>query len=72
MTQDPREVYSRLLEKRRAEIAERERRHRMLGYLKVAVALLVGLTLWMALLHILSVFWVLLPAALVAGLAVFH
>jgi hypothetical protein len=71
MTQ-PREVYSRLLDDRRAEIAERERRHRMLGYLKVAVAPLVGLTLWMALVHILSVFWVLLPAALLAWLAVFH
>ena len=72
MTQDPREVYSRLLEDRRAEIAKRDKHHRMLGYLKVASAISVGLTLWMALLHMFSVFWVLLPAALLAGLSIFH
>ena len=72
MTDDPREVYSRLLDKRRAEIAKRDERHRMLGYLKVAAAVLVGLALWMALVHIFSVFWVLLPIALLAGLSVFH
>lgn len=72
MTDHPREVYSRLLDERRAEIAKRNERHRMLGYLKVAAAVLVGLALWMALVHIFSVFWVLLPIALLAGLSVFH
>ena len=72
MTQDPREIYSRLLDERRAEIARRDKHHRMLGYLKVASAVLVGLTLWMALVHIFSVLWVFLPAALLAGLSVFH
>ena len=72
MKQDPREVYSRLLAERRAEIARRDKHHRMLGYLKVASAVLVGLTLWMALVHMFSVFWVVLPAALLAGLSIFH
>ncbi|HLN00540.1 MAG TPA: hypothetical protein VK335_14735 [Bryobacteraceae bacterium] len=72
MTQDPREVYSRLLEERRAEIGRREQRHRTLGYLKVAAAVAVGGALWMALVHIASILWVLLPAAVLAALSVFH
>ena len=72
MTRDPREVYSQLLDERRSEIANRDERHRMLGYLKVAAAALVAGALWMALVHIFSVFWVLLPAALLAALSVFH
>jgi len=72
MKPNPREVYSRLLAERRAEIARRDKHHRMLGYLKVASAVLVGLTLWMALVHMFSVFWVVLPAALMAGLSIFH
>ena len=72
MTQDPREVYSRLLEERRAEIARREKRHRTLGYLKVASAVAMGGALWMALVHIASIYWVLLPAAVLAALSVFH
>ncbi|HUI39272.1 MAG TPA: DNA mismatch repair protein MutS, partial [Candidatus Nitrosotalea sp.] len=72
MTQNPREVYSRLLDERRAEIARREQRHRTLGYLKVAAAVAVGGVLWMALVHIVSIFWVVLPAAVLAALSIFH
>ena len=72
MTQDPREMYSRLLAERRAEIAGREQRHRILGYLKLGAAGALGLALWMALVHVISVFWSLVPAALVAALLVFH
>lgn len=72
MVHGPREVYSRRLEERRAEIAGRERQHRILGYLKVAAAVAVGIALWMALVHVISVFWVLLPVAVLAALSVFH
>jgi hypothetical protein len=72
MTQNPRQVYSQLLQDRRTEIARSERRHRMLGFSKVALAASVAGTLWIALLHMISVFWALVPAALVAALAVFH
>jgi len=33
---NPREAYSRLLDQRRAEIASREERHRLLGYGRLA------------------------------------
>ncbi len=72
MTQDPRQVYSQLLQDRRTEIARSERRHRLLGYGKVALAACGAGTLWIALLHIISIVWVLVPVALVAALAVFH
>ncbi len=72
MAEDPREVYSRLLNERRAEIERRERRHRILGYSKVAAAVAVAATLWLALVHVISVFWTLAPAALLAALSVFH
>jgi hypothetical protein len=72
MTQDPRQVYLQLLQDRRAEIARSEGRHRVLGYLKVAAAVGGAATLWVALLHVISIFWALVPAALVAALAIFH
>jgi hypothetical protein len=72
MTQDPRQVYSQLLQNRRDEIARREGRHRLLGYGKVAAAVCGVGTLWIALLHVISIFWALLPAALLAALAVLH
>ena len=72
MTQDPRQVYSQLLQDRRDEIAHREGRHRLLGYGKVAVAACGAGALWIALLHVISIFWALLPAALLTALAVFH
>ncbi len=72
MTQDPRQVYLQLLQDRRAEIARSEGRHRVLGYLKVAAAVCGAATLWVALLHVISIFWALIPAALVAALAIFH
>src|SRR5579864_6575185 len=72
MAQDPREAYTRLLQERGSEIAQREQSHRMLGYSKLATALAIAAALWMALEHVISVFWVLMPAALLAGLSVFH
>jgi hypothetical protein len=73
MTQDPRRVYSQLLEERRADIARRERRHRMLGYGRLAAAVCALVVVWLALAgHALSVAWVSLPAALFAFLVVIH
>ena len=42
MPSDPRLVYSRLLEERRADIALRERRHRTLGYGRLAAVIARG------------------------------
>jgi hypothetical protein len=70
--EDPRLVYSRLLAERRADISRREQRHRTLGYAKLAAAVCGVVVVWMALLHTISIFWGLLPAALLATLAVLH
>jgi hypothetical protein len=65
-------LYSQVLERRRAEIAGYEDRHRIFGYSKVAAATGIGAALWMALVHMISVVWVMLPIAVLAALAVFH
>src|SRR5579872_4843213 len=72
MMQDPRLVYSQLLEERRADIASRERRHRMLGYGKLAAAASGVLLVWMGLSHTASIVWVLLPAVILLALSVLH
>src|SRR5579872_4953278 len=72
MMQDPRLVYSQLLEERRADIASRERRHRMLGYGKLAAAASGVLLVWMGLSHAISIVWVLLPAVILLALSVLH
>ena len=46
---DPRETYSKLLTERRADIAEREKRHRGLGYYRLAAAAAGLAVVWMAL-----------------------
>ncbi|HUJ21203.1 MAG TPA: hypothetical protein VLX58_06755 [Bryobacteraceae bacterium] len=68
----PRELYSRLLEERRADIARRERRHRTLGYCKLAAAAGVLVMIWMALEHAVSIAWVLVPLAAFVALSVIH
>jgi hypothetical protein len=70
--EDPRLVYSRLLAERRADISRRERRHRTLGYAKLTAAVCGVAVVWMALLHAISIFWGVLPAALLLTLAVVH
>jgi hypothetical protein len=71
--QDPRIIYSQRLEERRAELAWRERRHRMLGYGQLAVAA-AGLSMvWLALVHnSFSILWVLVPAAVFVTLMLIH
>ena len=71
--QDPRLIYSQRLEERRAELAWRERRHRLLGYVQLAVVA-VGLAMvWLALAyHSFSILWVLVPTAMFVTLVLIH
>jgi len=72
MTSDPRLVYSRLFEKRRADITWRERRHRTLGYSRLATVIAAAAVVWLALAGELSVVWITVPIAVFAVLAVIH
>ena len=70
---DPRAAYSQRLAERRAEIARGEQRHRILGYCKLVVVACGVVLVWLALLNrSISIVWVLIPAALLAALAIFH
>ena len=69
---DPKQTYSRLLEERRAEIAAREARHRKLGYYQLACFAAAGILVWLALAETISIFWVLVPAAVFGALVVVH
>src|SRR5713226_322202 len=71
--QDPRPVYAQLLDERRADIARRERRHRMLGYCQLLIAACgVAIVLAALLNEGPSILWALIPAAAVITLAVIH
>jgi hypothetical protein len=63
MPSDPRLVYCRFLEERRAEIALRERRHRIPGYSRLAGAVAV---VCLALAGHLSIVWITVPIAVLA------
>ena len=70
---DPRPVYSQRLEERRVDISRSEHRHGVLGYCKLAVVVGGAVVVWLALLNrSISIIWALIPAALLAGLAMFH
>jgi len=72
MIPDPRLVYSRLLQERRADIGSRERRHRVLGYGRLAAAVAAAAVVWLALAGFLSIAWVMIPAAVFAALLLIH
>jgi hypothetical protein len=72
MTSDPRFVYSRLLEERRADIASRERRHRALGYGRLAAVTAAAVVVWLALTGQLSIVWITVPIAVFAVLVAIH
>ena len=68
---NPRERYSQLLQQRRSEIEEREKRHRKLGYVRLAVVAAALAIVWAALAtERLSVVWVVVPIAVFAVLIV--
>jgi hypothetical protein len=70
---DPRESYSRLLEQRRAEIAQREERHRLFGYGRLAAVAAAAVIAFLALgWQILSIAWTLVPAVVFAALMIVH
>ncbi|HLI84603.1 MAG TPA: hypothetical protein VKV17_11830 [Bryobacteraceae bacterium] len=70
---DPRPIYTQRLEERRADLEWRERRHRVLGYLQLAVVLCGLAVVWAALANqAFSVLWVFLPAAIFVALLVIH
>ena len=73
MTPDPRTLYKQRLEERRAAIAHREQRHRMLGRGKLAMAACGVALVWLALAQgAFSILWVLIPIAGFALLVVVH
>jgi hypothetical protein len=73
MNPDPRSTYSQLLVERQAEIAARERRHRALGYWRLAAAACGAAIVGMALFQgSVSVLWAAIPAAVFVALAVRH
>jgi hypothetical protein len=73
MTLDPRTLYTQRLDERRASIAQREQRHRMLGRGKLAMAACGVALVWLALAQgAFSILWVLIPIAGFALLVVVH
>ncbi len=70
---DPREVYTQRLKERRQDIAARERRHRLLGYLQLGAVGCAIAGVWLALANqAFSIAWVTAPAAIFVTLFVTH
>jgi MutS domain V len=70
---DPRLIYAQQLEERRADLTRRERRHRALGYVQLAMVVCALVGVWLALAdHAFSILWVLAPAAIFVTLVVIH
>jgi hypothetical protein len=73
MNPDPRSTYTQLLAERQAEIAAGERRHRSLGYWRLAAAACAAVIVGMALFHaFVSILWAPIPIVVFAALAVQH
>src|ERR1035437_2832878 len=73
MTSDPRTLYTERLAERRAEIARRQQRHRLLGHGKLAMAACGVPLVWLALAQgASSILWVLVPIAGFVVLVVIH
>src|SRR5258707_7829214 len=73
MTPDPRTLYKKRLDERRAAIAHLEKRHRMLGHGKLAMAACGVALVWLALAQgAFSILWVLIPIAGFAVMVVVH
>lgn len=70
--QDPRLIYSQLLDKRRLDLAARDQQHRVFGYLQLAAVVSALAAVGLALFHKVSIFWVFAPAAAFATLFIIH
>jgi hypothetical protein len=70
---DPRQIYTQRLEERRADLAVRERRHKLLGNLQLAVVLC-GLAMVVAALayRAFSIAWVAVPIAVFVAFLMIH
>ncbi|MGB9455902.1 MAG: hypothetical protein WCB12_07670 [Bryobacteraceae bacterium] len=73
MIQQPRDIYTTLLQERRASILAGEGRQRGLGYWRLATVAVAGALVWLALssAHI-TILWTLIPAALFVALMAVH
>src|SRR6516162_108404 len=70
---EPRPLYSERLAQRRAEIARREERHKLLGHGRLALAVAAAAVVWLALASkALSIVWALVPGAAFVALVVVH
>jgi hypothetical protein len=70
---DPRQIYSQRLADRRADVAAREQRHRVLGYWQLAAVLCAVAGVWLALVNrAFSIVWVTIPAAAFIVLFLIH
>ncbi len=74
MQEKPEDVYQRLLAERRTQVAEMERRHRKMGYLRLGVAGAAAAVVWISLASrdLISIAWVLVPAGGFAALMALH
>jgi MutS-like protein len=73
MTQDPRSIYTQLLQERRTAIAMREKRHQLFGYFRLGAAAAGVAMVWMALAQqSFSILWASIPLAVFVGLIVLH
>jgi hypothetical protein len=73
MPKDPRETYLHLIHERQAEVAAMELRHRNLGYVRLGIVAAALVVVWIALAsRAISIAWVLVPAAVFAGLLAVH
>ncbi|MEO8592126.1 MAG: DNA mismatch repair protein MutS [Candidatus Solibacter sp.] len=73
MTADPRSLYTQRLTERRSDIEALERRHRLLGHGKLAMAAAGLVLIWLALAReASSILWVLVPIAGFVALVVAH
>jgi hypothetical protein len=72
MHPDPRSLYAQSLSERQAEISRRERRHRALGYWRLAAMASAIAIVGLALAHALPILWAALPGAAFVVLVVAH
>src|SRR5258705_9287634 len=71
MIEDPRSIYTRLLEERRTDIARRVERHQTLGYVRLGIVASGAVIVWAALAtQRISIAWTLIPIALFAVMLV--
>src|SRR5450432_3850666 len=72
MNEDPRPLYTRLLQERRADIERRVDRHQRLGYVRLAIVVSGVAIVWAALAsQKFSISWALIPILLFAVMLVF-